>query len=367
MTYFQNPKTKSLGLAVVLTLFFGPLGLFYATITGGLIMTFTPILLVIVLILGAGIGSTFLLASSAILLIVFGISYWIICVIWAVISINDHNNNVIDNERRIELLKKAKEINQSNVLSIKTDIPKETNTTSVDKADLLNQLSQLHSLKEKGALTEEIYEQERQEILLKLQKQNVTQSPIQTGVQEESTSPKEEYIPEYEELFGKDTWFKRNKTWMTALIIVIIASIGIYFLNEASVGSTSDQKEIENQIENVYFGLINGAYTAQSLTGTTPENLPFYNSDLKTLAVMGLAPLTMLSGTFSVEPKNIKILRMYDDNADVSYDLVLSNDGKEIVTPINMTLKKIGGKWKLDGQKFLPFDGEHGTKKKKKR
>jgi len=41
----------------------------------------------------------------------------------------------------------------------------------VDKSSLLTQLSQLHSLKEKNVITEEIYEQERQTILSKLQNQ----------------------------------------------------------------------------------------------------------------------------------------------------------------------------------------------------
>jgi hypothetical protein len=60
------------------------------------------------------------------------------------------------------------------------------------------------------------------------------------------------------------------------------------------IGLNSDQKVIEKQIENVYFGLMNGAYTAQGLTGTTPENLPFYNSDLSTLMVMGFTKVNSL-------------------------------------------------------------------------
>jgi hypothetical protein len=134
-----------------------------------------------------------------------------------------------------------------------------------------------------------------------------------------------------------------------------------------SIGLRSDQKEIEKQLENVYFGLINGAYTEQRLTGTTPENLPFYNCDLSTLMVMGFAPLTMISGPFSLEPRNIKILKLYDNKADVTYDLVISDNGKESIKPISMTLKKIGGNWKLDGQKFLPLDEGHSNTKKKKK
>ena len=43
-------------------------------------------------------------------------------------------------------------------------------TPTTDRETLLNQLSQLHSLKEKGVVTEEIYEQERLRILDKLAK-----------------------------------------------------------------------------------------------------------------------------------------------------------------------------------------------------
>jgi len=67
------------------------------------------------------------------------------------------------------------------VLSFKRKTKTETTSTTnnesfkddavpVDKNSLLNQLSQLHSLWEKNVITENIYEQERQEILSKLQR-----------------------------------------------------------------------------------------------------------------------------------------------------------------------------------------------------
>jgi predicted membrane protein len=102
-------KTKSLGLAIVLTLFLGPLGLFYASITGGLIMCLIPILLFALFLFGALADSSFILASSLILLIVFAVSYWIICVIWAATAVSNHNNKVVDNVRQAELLRKINE------------------------------------------------------------------------------------------------------------------------------------------------------------------------------------------------------------------------------------------------------------------
>ena len=96
MNYTENVRTKSLGWAIVLTLIFGPLGLFYASVSGGLIMTLTPLALFVLFLLGAVTQSSILLASSGILLVVFALSYWIICVIWAATSVSNYNNKVIN-------------------------------------------------------------------------------------------------------------------------------------------------------------------------------------------------------------------------------------------------------------------------------
>jgi len=96
---------KSLGLAVVLTLFFGPLGLFYATVSGGLIMCLAPFILFGILIFGAFADSTFLVASSFFLIMIFAISYWVICVIWAATAVSSHNSEVSEKEKQAELLR----------------------------------------------------------------------------------------------------------------------------------------------------------------------------------------------------------------------------------------------------------------------
>lgn len=98
-------QRKSLGLAVVLTFFFGPLGLFYATLSGGLIMCLTPIVLVGILIFGTLAESEFLVFSSFFLMMIFAISYWVICVIWAVAAVNSHNGEVDEREREAELIR----------------------------------------------------------------------------------------------------------------------------------------------------------------------------------------------------------------------------------------------------------------------
>jgi TM2 domain-containing membrane protein YozV len=66
-------KPKSVGVAILLAFFFGPLGLLYASVAGGIIM----------LILGGLI---------AIVTLGFGlIIVWVACVIWAVVAANNAN------------------------------------------------------------------------------------------------------------------------------------------------------------------------------------------------------------------------------------------------------------------------------------
>lgn len=346
-------KTKSLGLAIVLTLFFGPLGLFYASVTGGLIMCLTPVLLFALFIFGAVADSSFLLASSLVLLIVFVISYWIICVIWGATAVSNHNNKVNDAIRQAELLKQLKETKPTDTSTLNTNV---TRQTSIQETQTNSDRPSLQDWRKANPYSTvndyyRIY--------------GVPESSVNTTTYIDTTNQKVES--------------SNNTLLYTVSAVAILLVVFVVFLYDKetkslsfnkfsnSIGLSSDQKEIENQLENVYFGLINGAYTAQSLSGTTPENLPFYNTDLSTLVIMGFAPLTMLSGTFSIEPKNIVIQNIYDNKADVSYDLLITNEGKETIESISMTLKKIGGKWKLDGQKFLPLNEDKTTKKRKKK
>ena len=133
MNYTENVKTKSLGLAIVLTLLFGPLGLFYASVSGGLIMSLTPLALLILLFLGAVSQSSILLASSAILLGIFALSYWIICVIWAATSISNYNNQVINDARQEELSRILEENNRINNQIVPSIITKEIIKVSDDQ------------------------------------------------------------------------------------------------------------------------------------------------------------------------------------------------------------------------------------------
>ena len=67
---------KSVGLSLILTFFFGPLGMLYSTITGGIIMFIVNLIFLPVTL-------------------VFGIILtWPIQIIWGVIAVNRHNSKI---------------------------------------------------------------------------------------------------------------------------------------------------------------------------------------------------------------------------------------------------------------------------------
>jgi hypothetical protein len=69
--------TKSMGIAIMLTLFFGPLGMLYSTIVGALVMFIATLL---ALFFTAGLG---LLVT------------WPVCIIWAAVATNDYNKKLL--------------------------------------------------------------------------------------------------------------------------------------------------------------------------------------------------------------------------------------------------------------------------------
>ncbi len=72
-------KPKSVVVAFILTFLFGPLGLLYASVTGGIIM----------IILGGIIGVVTLGIGL--------IAVWVACIIWAVIAANMANKKLAKN------------------------------------------------------------------------------------------------------------------------------------------------------------------------------------------------------------------------------------------------------------------------------
>ena len=76
-------QPKNLAIAVILTLVFGPLGMFYATIPGGIVMGIINVLIMIISFLTLGIGSIFFLFT------------WPICLIWTILSVNAQNKRAM--------------------------------------------------------------------------------------------------------------------------------------------------------------------------------------------------------------------------------------------------------------------------------
>ena len=74
----QKLPTKSLLVAILLAVSLGPIGLFYASVIGALVM------LVITAIIG---------------FLTFGFDLfvpYIICIIWAVVAVNSHNKTILN-------------------------------------------------------------------------------------------------------------------------------------------------------------------------------------------------------------------------------------------------------------------------------
>lgn len=74
-----SQPAKSIVLSIVLAFLFGPLGMLYATIVGGLVMLSVYLMLVLITFVTFGIGwFLFLLA-------------WPTCVLWAALAAHNHN------------------------------------------------------------------------------------------------------------------------------------------------------------------------------------------------------------------------------------------------------------------------------------
>lgn len=112
---------KSLEFALLFTFLFGPFGLLYVSITYGIVL----------IVLGI-IGFAMFDQVGVVLV-------WLLSIAIALITTKTSTNN------------KSTKVQPT-----------------YDKDSILNQLSQLHNLKEKGVIPEEIYEQEKQKALNKL-------------------------------------------------------------------------------------------------------------------------------------------------------------------------------------------------------
>lgn len=95
-------STKSVGIQILLVVFLGPLGLFYSTIKGALIMLFgVPVAAGVVMSVLAAMGTSHNGTAGAALLGIAGVFlltaavWWIGSFIWGVVAVNDFNRRLM--------------------------------------------------------------------------------------------------------------------------------------------------------------------------------------------------------------------------------------------------------------------------------
>lgn len=336
MNYYVTKSVKSKNVAFLLVLFLGPFGLFYATVGGAFVMLIlAPILLVT--------------GDWAFLL--FPI-YYVFCFIWALSAVADYNRQIMRNSRNL-----AQGNNQNNSGSNDTNFQ-----LSEQKKETYNDLERVKSLFDQKIITEESYNNQKDLLLKRLEIISHNQSPVSVA------SAPEVYRNNSSKSIQTS---KRPGTWILAICLLLLISIGyIMFdsksksfklerLNQLFSAHSKDEKEIKEQIEKTYFGLINGAYTANGIKGLGPEGLPFYNQNLQSLYVMGLTPFAQMFGGLKIEVNKIDVYNFLDENsAQVKYDILVKTSEGEKIVVIDMTVKRIGGYWKLDAEKALGFESE---------
>lgn len=115
--FLVTKSPKSMGIAILLTILFGPIGLFYASISGALLLILAPILVLALLFFGVSQDNSVLMNLSLGLLLFFALTYWLISIIWAVISVNSYNKEIeYENNRQFELWKSLNKEDQNQIV-----------------------------------------------------------------------------------------------------------------------------------------------------------------------------------------------------------------------------------------------------------
>ena len=337
MSYIVTRPTKSRGIAALLVFLFWPLGMFYSTIAGALIMSF-------------GVGPLLLWAifkSSGLALVLLPF-YFISCLVWAILAVNNHNRKII---------REASDYNNkmSNQL---IDSKIESKYSQQEKNELRNDLRRLKILYDTNVIDRNKYETQKDIMEKKIY-------DLENRKDYQQTYPSQEVVNE-------------KKTSILPLLFIFLAIFLIAFIlydsktnsfkidRITSIFSTQQSKEkeeIKKQLEKTYFDVLNGKYTAQNFTGGVET--PFYNTNVNTLIVMGLGPLATFTGNLKVEPNNIDVyeLNENDNTAKLKYDIKIITKEDTVLGKIDMDAKKIGGLWKFNADKFFKNEKTNGKKK----
>lgn len=92
MNYIVTKPIKSKGIAALLVMLFGGIGLFYATTLGGIIMgLIAPVAIIAFFFLGLYTGQM----SVVVIVILFCCFYYILCLIWALAAVGNYNKKII--------------------------------------------------------------------------------------------------------------------------------------------------------------------------------------------------------------------------------------------------------------------------------
>jgi hypothetical protein len=84
-------RTKSAGIAILLAVIFGPLGLLYSTVMGAIVMFIVNILVILLSVVTMGFG---------LILLIFT---WPTCAIWALVAVKSHNKKLLGSIYRAPL------------------------------------------------------------------------------------------------------------------------------------------------------------------------------------------------------------------------------------------------------------------------
>lgn len=122
---------KSVGMAIFLTLAFGPIGLFYSSITGGIVMTIIPLSIYIFFWVSVFKFDLFLMLGSLTLLLIFLAISWIICSVWAAIAVLDYNSELDKEVDQQDLLNRLSSNQQTSVSLPINDKPTDPNRPSL--------------------------------------------------------------------------------------------------------------------------------------------------------------------------------------------------------------------------------------------
>lgn len=93
-------STKSVGISLLLTLLFGPLGLLYATVKGALIVMFAvPAGFALVGTLLAGVSSAAHPGGPIVVLLTFiplmFVTMWVLSIVWSITAVNAYNKALL--------------------------------------------------------------------------------------------------------------------------------------------------------------------------------------------------------------------------------------------------------------------------------